>query len=189
MFENKVKFLSTLRHPNLVRLLGHCTENNQQLLVYEYMENGSLSNTLSANGLAFLHHKDESKAIIVHRNIQEYIAPVYLMKGSITEKVDVFSFGVSILVLSTEKRSIDLERLDTDAILLNQAKGLHQKGDLLSLIDEDLMPSNSLKEANMLLDLAMLCTYESPELRPSMSEVVNIDPLYVTTFSCDNIQL
>ncbi|KAI3893958.1 hypothetical protein MKX03_007112 [Papaver bracteatum] len=45
-FENEIKFPSTFRHPNLVRLLGHCTENNQHLLVYEYMENGSLSNAL-----------------------------------------------------------------------------------------------------------------------------------------------
>ncbi|KAI3995033.1 hypothetical protein MKX01_020805 [Papaver californicum] len=237
VFENEAKFLSTFRHSNLVRLLGHCTEKNQRLLVYEYMENGSLSNALSgdnenlrkrlnwrtkmriclgiANGLAFLHQKDESKAIIVHRDIKlcnifldkfldpkisyfglakhfgaydtqcttavrgtlGYIAPEYLIRGSVTEKVDVFSFGVSILILSTEKRLHDVGRLANyeDVItLLELAKVLHQKGELLSLIDEDLTSSNSVKEATMLLDLAMLCLNESPELRPSMSEVVNI---------------
>ncbi|KAI3946553.1 hypothetical protein MKW92_038589 [Papaver armeniacum] len=253
-FENEIKILSTLRHPNLVRLLGHCSEDNQHLLVYECIENGSLDNALFGNnenlrnrlnwnwgtkmricigiakGLAFLHHKDDSKGIIVHRHIQPrsifldrfldpkiyyfglakhlgaddthcttrligtagYIAPEYLMRGSITEKVDVFSFGVSILVILTEKRSFDERRLD-DVYLLQMAKGLHQKGDLLSLIDEDLTSSNSAKEASKLLDLAVLCTNDDPKLRPTMSEVVSIfegkttmktpppvDPMYVT---------
>ncbi|KAI3833978.1 hypothetical protein MKW92_020297 [Papaver armeniacum] len=263
VFKNEVKFLSTFRHPNIIRLLGQCTENKQRLLVYEYMENGSLSDALSgdneilrkrlnwhtkmriclgiAKGLAFLHHKDDSKAIIVHRDIQPrsifldkfldpkisyfgltkhfgaddthcttavggayaigYDAPEYLTRGLITEKADVFSFGVSILVLSTEKKSFDLKRLanDEDLLLVDLAKDLHQKGELMSLIDEDLASSNSVKEATMLLALAMLCTNESPELRPSMSEVVNIlignttmktppvDPLHMTTISCEEV--
>ncbi|MCL7041943.1 hypothetical protein MKW94_015487, partial [Papaver nudicaule] len=43
---NEVQIVSTLRHPNVIRLFGHCTENDQQLLVYEYMENGSLNKAL-----------------------------------------------------------------------------------------------------------------------------------------------
>lgn len=33
-------------HPNLVKLLGYCWEENQFLLVYEYMQKGSLENHL-----------------------------------------------------------------------------------------------------------------------------------------------
>ncbi|KAI3893957.1 hypothetical protein MKX03_007111 [Papaver bracteatum] len=261
-FTNEIKFQSNFTHPNFVRLLGHCTENNQRLLVYEYMENGSLSNALSgdnenlrkrlswhakmniclgvANGLAFLHHKDESEAKTVHKNIEPrnifvdnfldpkisyfglatrlraddphcitasrgiigYISPEYLSTGSMTEKSDVFSFGVFILVLSTEKEVYDGKRFakNRTTMLLDLAKGLHhQKGDLLSLIDEDLTSSNSVKEATMLLELAILCTNYDPKLRPSMSEVVNIlegnttmktppvDPMYVTTVSCEEV--
>ncbi|KAI3908039.1 hypothetical protein MKW98_003684 [Papaver atlanticum] len=261
VFTNEVKILSTLRHPNLVRLLGHCSEDNQQLLVYDCIENGSLSNALFgdnenlrkrlhwgtkmriylgiAKGLAFLHHKDESKSIIVHRDIKlsnifldrfldpkiyyfglakqfgaddthcttrlcgtaGYMDPEYLMRGSVTEKVDVFSFGVFLLVLSTEKEAYDCRRLvsyNEGASLLDRAKGLHQKGDLLSLIDEDLTSSNSAREATKLLDLAILCTNYDPKLRPTMSEVVSIlegkttmkipppvDPPYVTTDFCE----
>ena len=33
-------------HPNLVKLIGFCAENEQRLLVYEYMPLGSLENHL-----------------------------------------------------------------------------------------------------------------------------------------------
>lgn len=39
---NEIKLLSSVSHPNLVRLLGCCIENGEQILVYEYMPNGTL---------------------------------------------------------------------------------------------------------------------------------------------------
>ncbi|KAJ6893756.1 LRR receptor-like serine/threonine-protein kinase [Populus alba x Populus x berolinensis] len=90
-FVNEIGMTSCLQHPNLVRLYGCCIEGDQLLLVYEYMENNSLSRALFgagsetsflmldwptrykicvgiARGLAFLH---EGSAIrIVHRDIK-----------------------------------------------------------------------------------------------------------------------
>ncbi|KAI4325830.1 hypothetical protein MLD38_031194 [Melastoma candidum] len=43
---NEVKLLSNVSHPNLVRLLGCCIENGEQILVYEFMPNGTLSQHL-----------------------------------------------------------------------------------------------------------------------------------------------
>ncbi|KAF8032606.1 hypothetical protein BT93_D1504 [Corymbia citriodora subsp. variegata] len=70
-------FLGQLRHPHLVKLIGCCCEDEHRLLVYEYMERGSLENLLFSNcspslpwsirmkialgaakGLAFLHESD-----------------------------------------------------------------------------------------------------------------------------------
>ncbi|KAL8151934.1 hypothetical protein V2J09_021742 [Rumex salicifolius] len=39
---NEIKLISSVSHPNLVRLLGCCIENGEQILVYEFMENGTL---------------------------------------------------------------------------------------------------------------------------------------------------
>ncbi|XP_062012874.1 probable LRR receptor-like serine/threonine-protein kinase At1g07650 isoform X1 [Rosa rugosa] len=87
-FVNEIGMMSALQHPNLVKLYGCCTEGNQLLLVYEYMENNSLSHTLFgseeglrkldwptrqkicvgiARGLAFLH---DGTLKIVHRDIK-----------------------------------------------------------------------------------------------------------------------
>ncbi|CAI0441913.1 unnamed protein product [Linum tenue] len=70
----EVIFLGQLRHPNLVKLIGYCCEEEDRLLVYEFMPRGSLENHLfrrlsmtlpwgtrlkiaigAAKGLAFLH--------------------------------------------------------------------------------------------------------------------------------------
>ncbi|KAL9266186.1 Serine/threonine-protein kinase PBL34-like protein [Drosera capensis] len=73
----EVDFLRQLRHPNLVKLIGYCIEGDQRLLVYEFMNCGSLENHLfrrtiplpwtsrmkialcAAKGLAFLHGNAE----------------------------------------------------------------------------------------------------------------------------------
>ncbi|XP_035542842.1 probable leucine-rich repeat receptor-like serine/threonine-protein kinase At3g14840 isoform X2 [Juglans regia] len=88
-FVNEIGMISTLQHPNVVRLYGGCAEGNQLFLVYEYMENNSLARPLFgperyqlkldwptrqkicvgiARGLAFLH--EESTLRIVHRDIK-----------------------------------------------------------------------------------------------------------------------
>lgn len=51
---NEIKLISTLSHPNLVRLLGCSIEKGEQFLVYEFMPNGTLSQHLQrekGNGL------------------------------------------------------------------------------------------------------------------------------------------
>lgn len=45
-FLNEVGVISCLQHPNLVKLHGCCIDGDQLMLVYEYMENNSLSNAL-----------------------------------------------------------------------------------------------------------------------------------------------
>lgn len=42
----EVSFLGDLIHPNLVKLIGYCIEDDQRLLVYEFMSRGSLENHL-----------------------------------------------------------------------------------------------------------------------------------------------
>lgn len=41
-----MNFLGRLSHPNLVKLLGYCLEDTELLLVYEFMQKGSLENHL-----------------------------------------------------------------------------------------------------------------------------------------------
>ncbi|KAI5420186.1 hypothetical protein KIW84_044100 [Lathyrus oleraceus] len=47
-FINEIGMISTLQHPNLVKLYGFCMEDDQLLLIYEYMENNSLAHALFA---------------------------------------------------------------------------------------------------------------------------------------------
>ncbi|XP_022134033.1 receptor-like cytoplasmic kinase 176 isoform X2 [Momordica charantia] len=46
----EINYLGQLHHPNLVKLIGYCLENEHQLLVYEFMSRGSLDNHLFGRG-------------------------------------------------------------------------------------------------------------------------------------------
>ncbi|CAM8997880.1 unnamed protein product [Rhodiola kirilowii] len=77
----EVNYLGDLLHQNLVKLIGYCIEDDQRLLVYEFMPRGSLENHLfrrslplpwsvrmkialdAAKGLAFLHEEAEKPVI------------------------------------------------------------------------------------------------------------------------------
>ncbi|KAK2981883.1 hypothetical protein RJ640_010400 [Escallonia rubra] len=56
----EVNFLGQLRHPNLVKLIGYCCEDDHRLLVYEFMFRGSLENHLFRKGkfLTFSRHAE-----------------------------------------------------------------------------------------------------------------------------------
>ncbi|CAO2837212.1 unnamed protein product [Amaranthus hypochondriacus] len=84
-FETEVNVIGKTHHKNLVQLVGFCKENDQRLLVYEYMSNGSLADYLFgdqrpswvarikiaqgiARGLVYLH--EECTTQIIHCDIK-----------------------------------------------------------------------------------------------------------------------
>jgi serine/threonine protein kinase len=52
-FLTEISLLSRLHHRNLVSLIGYCDEEGEQMLVYEYMPNGTLRDHLS--GTSYVH--------------------------------------------------------------------------------------------------------------------------------------
>lgn len=45
-FVTEINMISEIEHENLVQLYGCCVEGNQRILVYNYVENNSLAQTL-----------------------------------------------------------------------------------------------------------------------------------------------
>ncbi|CDP03082.1 unnamed protein product [Coffea canephora] len=102
----EVIFLGQLRHPNLVKLIGYCCEEEHRLLVYEYMPRGSLENQLfrrysvslpwsarmkialgAAKGLAFLH---EAEKPVIYRDFK---ASNILLDSDYTAKLSDFGLA------------------------------------------------------------------------------------------------
>lgn len=105
-WQSEVKFLGKFSHPNLVKLLGYCWEDKEYLLVYEYMQKGSLENHLfrrgaeplpwdtrlriaigAARGLAFLHTSEKS---VIYRDFK---SSNILLDGAFNAKLSDFGLA------------------------------------------------------------------------------------------------
>ncbi|XP_073001069.1 probable LRR receptor-like serine/threonine-protein kinase At1g56130 [Typha latifolia] len=100
-----------------------------------------------------------------------YLAPEYAMRGHLTEKADVFSFGVVALEIVCGRSNSD-PRLEHDNIyLLEWAWHLYESKCALEMMDPNLTTFDK-EEATRVINIAFLCTQASPSLRPTMSRVV-----------------
>ncbi|KAK1312830.1 putative leucine-rich repeat receptor-like protein kinase [Acorus calamus] len=120
-FKTEIELLSRVHHKNLVGLVGFCFEQGEQMLVYEFVPNGTLRDSLtgksgfqldwkrrlrialgSARGLAYLH--DLANPPIIHRDVK---TSNILLDENLTAKVA--DFGLSKLVSDSEKGHVSTQ--------------------------------------------------------------------------------
>ncbi|KAF2284899.1 hypothetical protein GH714_032164 [Hevea brasiliensis] len=205
-------------------LIGYCVEGSL-FLVYEYIENGNLSQHLhgsgrdslswsarlqialdSARGLEYIHkrtvlvyiHRDIKPAnILIDKNfrgkyrlqilvnktngwrfIASYMDCGYVMYGDVSPKLDIYAFGVVLYELISAKDAIvkingsSGETQGLVALFENVLNEPDPREELCKLIDPRLEDNYPLDSVLKMAQLARACTYENPQLRPSMRSIV-----------------
>ncbi|KAE8696351.1 putative LRR receptor-like serine/threonine-protein kinase [Hibiscus syriacus] len=132
---------------------------------------GALCPKISDFGLAKLY--DDKKTHITSRAAGTigYLAPEYAMRGHLSEKVDVFGFGVVALEILSGRPNSDIRLKEGRIYLLEWVWTLYEKKQLLSLLDLTLSKFDE-DQALRVIGVALLCLQASPSMRPSMSRVV-----------------
>ncbi|KAH9620975.1 hypothetical protein KSS87_023896 [Heliosperma pusillum] len=228
-FKNEIELLSRVHHKNLVKLVGFCYDQGEQMLVYEYIANGTVLDSLSgtsgvqldwirrlmvtlgsARGLQYLHELADPP--IIHRDIKStnillddrltakvadfglsrlfgdadkgyvttqvkgtmgYLDPEYFMTNQLTEKSDVFSFGVVMLEMVTARRPIQQGKYIVKVVktAMDREKNMYA---LHEVMDPMLLPSSTTQLVGFekYMDVALKCAEDSGIDRPTMGEVV-----------------
>ncbi|XP_052116925.1 receptor-like protein kinase FERONIA isoform X2 [Arachis duranensis] len=122
-FKKEVEMLCQLHHPNIISLIGFCHHGKEKIAVYEYTDNGTLHDYLNnkdkeplswkkrldicigvARALHYLHSGGglstlKPKQIKVDKIVgtSALMAPEYAIHGIVTDKCDVYSFGLVLL--------------------------------------------------------------------------------------------
>lgn len=104
-----------------------------------------------------------------------YVAPEYGFGENPSDKCDVYSFGVLLLVLIAGRRPLQVTNSPLSeyqrANLLSWARHLARAGKLIDLVDKSIQSLDQ-QQAVLCITVALLCLQKSPARRPSMNEVV-----------------
>ncbi|KAL4576558.1 hypothetical protein LXL04_012654 [Taraxacum kok-saghyz] len=229
-FANEVSLLSRIHHRNLVKFYGFCQDEGQDILVYEFMHNGTLKEHLygplakeqrinwikrleiaqeSAKGIEYLHigcvpsiiHRDlKTSNILLDHNMKAkvsdfglsklavdgtshvssivrgtlgYLDPEYYISNHLTEKSDIYSFGVILLELVSGKEAISNESFGINCRNIVQWAKFHiENGDIQGIIDPALGDDYDIQSMWKIAEKALMCVQPHANTRPSMSEVI-----------------
>ncbi|KAL0009135.1 hypothetical protein SO802_010637 [Lithocarpus litseifolius] len=198
-FITEIATMLAVQHRNLVKLYGCCIEGDKRLLVDVKASNilldANLIPKISDFGLAKLYDDKKTHMSTGVAGPIGYLASEYAMHGHLTEKADVFAFGVVALEHVSGRPNSD-SSLEEEKIYL--LEWLHENNREVDLADSKLSEFNE-EEVKRLIGVSLLCTQAFPTLQPSIScamamvlgdiEVSTITsrPGYLTDWKYDDI--
>ncbi|XP_008239028.1 PREDICTED: probable receptor-like protein kinase At2g23200 [Prunus mume] len=195
-FQTEIMVLSKIRHRHLVSLIGYCDERSEMILVYEFMEKGSLRDR-AAGGI--IHRDVKSTNILLDENhvakvadfglsrsgpLDEthvstnvkgtfgYLDPEYIMSQQLTEKSDVYSFGVVLLEVLCARPAIDTMLPRDQMNLAEWGMLCKKKGLLEQIVDSSIKNQIDPSSLRKFSETAEKCLQEDANDRPTMGDVL-----------------
>ncbi|KAF5185254.1 Receptor-like protein kinase, partial [Thalictrum thalictroides] len=134
----------------------------------------NLNAKISDFGLARYYNDQVRTCLTTSYGTLGYMPPEYSRQGLVSEKTDVYSYGIVVLEIVSGKESVSNLSSEESRFLVDEAYILKKQGKLLHLIDRNYVKDSVEDEAYKLLRLAILCTNQTAQLRPTMFDVLNV---------------
>ncbi|KAM7516367.1 hypothetical protein LguiA_005950 [Lonicera macranthoides] len=104
-----------------------------------------------------------------------YLAPEYFQHGKVSDKTDVYAFGVVLLELITGRQPIESKRGPREENLVLWAKPLLQQGTIEQLLDPCVkFAQKSSKQIARMVQAAAACINNEESRRPNIDEIIAI---------------
>ncbi|CAL0307135.1 unnamed protein product [Lupinus luteus] len=170
------KGLSYLQHDCRSRIL-HLDVKPENILLDE-----SYRALVSDFGLSKLVGKDVSRVMTNIRGTRGYLAPEWLLEMGVSEKTDIYSYGMVLLEIVGGRRNVSRVEDPKDKSkkkwqffpkIVNEKA---REGKFMEIVDHRLIEIGDVDESEVkkLVHVALWCIQERPRLRPSMAQVVDM---------------
>ncbi|XP_034211897.1 probable leucine-rich repeat receptor-like serine/threonine-protein kinase At3g14840 isoform X2 [Prunus dulcis] len=134
----------------------------------------NLTPKISDFGLAKLDEEDNTHISTRIAGTYGYMAPEYAMRGYLTDKADVYSFGILVLEIVSGRNNTTYRAKEKSFYLLDWAQLLKGQGKLMDLVDPGLGSDFNKEEMMLTINVALLCCNVTSTVRPTMSSVVSM---------------
>lgn len=129
---------------------------------------------LSDFGLSRLLGTSETHATTGVAGTFGYVAPEYALTCRVSDKADVYSYGVVLLELISDKKALDpsFSSHGDGFNIISWASMLLRQGQVKDVFNAELWASGPHDDLEDMLHLALRCTVETLSTRPTMKQVV-----------------
>lgn len=170
------KALSYLHHDCRSRIL-HLDVKPENILLDE-----NFKALVSDFGLSKLMGRDESQVMTTVRGTRGYLAPEWLLEHGVSEKSDIYSYGMVLLEIIGGRRNVcpiedprdkTKKKWEYFPRIVNEKV---RQGELMEIVDHRLVESGGVEEREVrrLVYVALWCIQERPRVRPSTKQVVEM---------------
>ena len=126
-------------------------------------------------GLAKLMTREQSHVFTTMRGTRGYLAPEWITSYAISEKSDVYSYGMVLLELIGGRKNYDPSESSEKCHFPSYAFKMMEEGKLLEIVDGEMKNVDANDErVQRAMRTALWCIQEDMQLRPSMSKVVQM---------------
>ncbi|CAI9290842.1 unnamed protein product [Lactuca saligna] len=103
-----------------------------------------------------------------------YMCPEYLTTGKASKESDIYSFGVVALEIVCGRKATDRVDPNSDLGLVKWVWGLHEKGKLLSGVDQILNNEFDVTQVERLMKVGLWCAHPEQNMRPSIRQAIHV---------------